>query len=236
MLNYWGWRNNLRHAQLLGSYTKPLTRVSVGSDCCGFASKVYSKLPIKNTISRNHKIEIKTLLASAKKLVQNVSLYDYYSGWKSARGISCGLIANGRSQENRDFSCVGQKCPILMTCIDSLRGLHRKYEQLFRSLRSSYCRPITRRVDVTAFHTRLTICLRYKASEHKQHQRGWPIWKCPPLEQSYFWCWLFCFLFRPSSRVILDHSTARCSKTPPSQAMPSILPTLQACFPALFDA
>ena len=61
---------------------------------------------LKNATSRNYQITIKRLFSCAEELVQKIiiksSVARHY-GCKRAR--HCGLIANGRSEVNRDFSC-----------------------------------------------------------------------------------------------------------------------------------
>ena len=66
--------------------------------------QVFYELP-KKTISRNYKITSKRLLSCAKELVQNVPLGSRVSQSIMVASAHCGLIPNGRSRANGDFSC-----------------------------------------------------------------------------------------------------------------------------------
>ena len=79
--------------------------LSIDCDCCSFAPKISSGKLAKNTVSRKYKITNKRHLVCTKELVRNASLWSQVSqsikGCKRAR--HCGLIANRRSQADRDF-------------------------------------------------------------------------------------------------------------------------------------
>ena len=100
----------LQYIQQFGDHT---ATPWVISNCCTFAHKFFCKLP-KKTISRNCEITKSTGFFYAwtnsfrTYVIMNSSVAKHY-GCK--RTMHCGLIANGRSQANRDFSCVrNMKC------------------------------------------------------------------------------------------------------------------------------
>ena len=67
------------------------------SDCRAFAAKMFGKLP-KNTISRSYKFTDMRRRSCAKELMQKSNVAKDLE-----RARHCGLIADGRSQANREI-------------------------------------------------------------------------------------------------------------------------------------
>ena len=111
---------------IMKSSVKYQTSLPTQSDYCAFCTQSF----LHASIFRNYKITNERL-SCVKELVQNVSLWSIAMHYGCKRAGRCGSIANGRSQADRDFSCVRNVNCCFSRCAANVRT--RRFENNWKT-------------------------------------------------------------------------------------------------------